>query len=389
LRQAIKLNNGIKKNMRTRWSWTSLRRSGNFWKLVLVIVVGVIALRPQVTDWFSVAPPSPAIERLAVATAMTPEAQQIFYRQVPTIEPKPVFFKSCQKANRADEKLIAFGCYVSNGRSGKIALQAVSDTRFQGIMEVAAAHEMLHAAYERLSASDRDALTPRLKKAAARVKDRRLISVLKQYEATDHALFTNELHSHLGTELEDLDDAELEQHYRRYFRDRHQVVSLAQQSQAAFRKIDDKSDQLKSEIDGLEANLKQTKQTLKASEQDLESSQQNLDTLHANLTGFKAQAEQSYRQGEGSPGLVTQFEQMRFSYNEQVNEHNERVQEHQAQVDAFKTQINRYKQKVNAYNTLAREERSLLAELDANPTTKSKTLIDDLSRSSFDRKGNK
>ena len=349
-----------------------------------MVIVGLIAARPQLSNWLPIAPPSPEIERLATTTAMTPEAQQIFYRQAPAIEPKPVFFQSCQKAaSKTDAKLIAFGCYVSNGRSGKIALQAVSDARFQGIVEVAAAHEMLHAAYERLSASERDALTPRLKQAALRVKDRRLASVLKQYEATDSQLFVNELHSHLGTELEDLGDTELEQYYQRYFRDRHQVVALAQQSQAAFRKIDDKSDQLKAEIDALEANLKQTKQTFKAEEQDLESSQQNLDTQHANLNNFKEQAEQSYRQGSGSPGLVDQFEQLRSRYNEQVRDHNERVQQHQIQVDAFKTQIDHYKQKVNAYNALAREERSLLAELDANPTAKTKNSIDDLSHSSF------
>ncbi len=385
--QAVLFSNGIK-NMRTRGSGRNLLRSKDAWKIGLVVVLGFVALRPQLANWFPVAPSSPEIERLATVTAMTPEAEQIFYRQTPAIEPKPVFFKSCQKAtSKTDEKLIAFGCYVSNGRSGKISLQAVADPRFQGIIEVAAAHEMLHAAFERLSPEERDALAPRLKKAALRVKDRRLASVLKQYAATDNKLFVNELHSHLGTELDDLGDAELERHYQRYFRDRHQVVAFAQQSQAAFKTLDDKSDHLKSEIESLEANLKQTKQTIKADEQDLESSQQNLDTLHADLISFKEQAEQSYQQGTGSPGLVTQFEQMRSRYNEQVREHNERVQQHRTQISEFKTQIDHYKQKVNAYNELAHEERSLLAELDADPLAKVKALSDELSRSPFTLKG--
>jgi phage shock protein A len=361
--------------MRTRRSWGDLRRSENVLAIFLVVAVGGLALRPQIANLIPVAPPSTEVEQLAQETTMTSEAQQIFYRQTPSIEQKPAFFEGCQKPGKIGEKLIAFGCYVSNGRSGKIMLQSVSDVRFQGIMEVSAAHEMLHAAYERLSQSDRDALAPRLKKAARLVKDRRLASVLEQYRKTDDQLFVNELHSHLGTELSNLEDPELEQHYQRYFRDRHQVVAFARQSQAALRQIDEKSDQLKAEIVNLEADLKQTKQSIKADEQALESSQQNLDTQHADLTNFKTQAEQAYRQGTGTPNLVTQFEQLRSSYNEAVRAHNDRVQQHQTQVDEFKAQIDQYKQRVNAYNALAHQEHDLLAEVDAKPAIPSKTVL--------------
>lgn len=75
-----------------------------------------------------------------------------------------------------------FGCYFTNGKSGKIAIQSVTDDRFQGVMEVTAAHEMLHAAYSRLSPSDRDKLTPQLKQAALQVQNDRLSSILKQYK---------------------------------------------------------------------------------------------------------------------------------------------------------------------------------------------------------------
>jgi hypothetical protein len=354
-----------------------LGRWQNSAKIVLVVAIGIFVFRPQIADWFKVSPPSEAVAQLATATTMTDDAQQIFYRQDPKIKPKPAFFQSCQKSGKLEEGLVAFGCYLSNGRTGKIFIQSVSDNRFQGIMEVAAAHEMLHAVYMRLSQAERDDLAPRLKTAARRVKDRRLLSVLQKYEKTDEALYVNELHSHLGTELGDLADPVLEQHYQKYFRDRQQVVALAQQSQATLRKLDRQAEQLKAEITDLETSLKSTKQTLKADEQALESAQQNLDTLQANLISFKEQAEQRYREGTGSPTLVTEFEQMRSNYNEQVREHNIQVEQYQTQFAEFKAQVDRYKQKVNAYNAVAREERSLFAELEANPMKSLKDKLDD------------
>jgi uncharacterized coiled-coil DUF342 family protein len=366
--------------MNTRWLRKNQLLSQNFWAILLVVALGVVTLRPHLVDWLNVAPPSPEVERLALVTTMTPEAQQIFYRQDPAIVPKSAFAEICQPVRKTSDSLILFGCYLSKGKSGKIAVQKVSDPRFQGIMEVAAAHEMLHAVYTRLSPSQRSTLTPQLEKAAQRVQEPRLAAVLKRYQATDTALYINELHSYLGTELGDLGNAELEQYYQRYFRNRHQVVALSHQSQSALRKLDDKAKRLKTEIDTLETNLKQTQQALKESEQNLESEQQSLDVLNSELLSLKEQAEQSYRQGVGSSTLVSQFEQKRFDYNERVGSHNSQVRQHLEQVDLFKGQVAQYKQKVSTYNEIAQEERSLFADLTVTPSSKRKDTSDDLSR---------
>lgn len=358
--------------MNTKWSRKNLFRSQNFWIIVLVAVISRIALHSQIDEWIGVAPPSAAIERLALASTMTREAQQIFYRQTPTIEPKQTFFKICQTKEKTNDTSIIFGCYFSNGKSGKIAIQSVTDDRFQGVMEVTAAHEMLHAVYSRLSPSDRDKLTPQLEQAALQIENDRLSGILKKYKQKDIALYVNELHSYLGTEIGYLGDVKLEQYYQRYFGDRQQVVKLADRSQEIVRKLDEKSQQLKPEIDTLEASLTQAKQTIKEHNLELGAKKRNLDTLQLDLMRFKEQAEESYRQGNGSPETVFQFEQKKSDYNQKVEEFNDRVGQQQDRVADFQKQFDIYKQKVNDYNAIAREEKALFADLKATPPVKLK-----------------
>jgi uncharacterized coiled-coil DUF342 family protein len=338
------------------------------WKTIaLVAVLGALGFGSRLAELIPVPPPSPEIKQLADATTMTPEAQQVFYRQKPTIQPKAAFKESCQQVDKLGEGQLLLGCYISNGRSGKIVIQSIRDARFNGMTEAIAAHEMLHAVYNRLSPSERDALTPRLKQATRRVTDRHLVKILKKYEeAGDSERFINELHSHLGTELEDLGDAELEQHYRRYFADRQQVVALAKNSQSALRKLDEQGDRLNAEIDALEANLKSGKLDLKTMRQSLDDRRQNLDTLHANLLQFQAQAGQTNPQDGSLSAAIEQFEQMKSNHNQQVREYNEQLQQFQDRVDRFNQQVADYKQKIKAYNDVNHEERSLLSELDSN-----------------------
>lgn len=377
--------------MKTKRSKKHPFRLHKFWIILLVAVLGWIALHQDFSrdlrklefsssstkisdylldisnEWIGVSPPSPEIERLAIATTMTPNAEQIFYQQTPTIEPKETFFKVCEKVGKMNDTLVLFGCYSGNRQSGKIAIRSVTDPRFEGIMEVTAAHEMLHAAYTRLSLAERDMLTPQLKQAARSITNERLSKVLKEYEEKDTALFINELHSYIGTELDNLGDPELEKYYQRYFRDRNQVVILAQKSQETVRKLDETANQLKSEINALEASLTQTQQTLKERDRNLEVQKQNLDKLRSDLVSFKEQAQQSYREDNASPGLSYQFEEMQFDYNEKVREFNEQLRQHLDNVSVFKEQLNNYKQKVNAYNEISHQERELFADFKANP----------------------
>jgi chromosome segregation ATPase len=336
----------------------SQKQSG--WGMIFIgTTVGVIAWNNQlIEDWLvPVPPPSGTIARLAESTTMTPKAQRLFYRQVPTIEQKASFMSRC----KVPEQGIMLGCYSYHDGQGKIVIQSVLDPRLQGVMEITAAHEMLHAAYQRLDQSTQKWLAPRLKRATRLVKDQRLAKILQQYATGNNdALYLNELHSHLGTELADLQDPELEQYYQKYFDDRTQVTALAQQSGAALKDLDTQADRLKPQIDTQEANLKQLKQELDTIENELKRSASNLEQLGTHLDQTKQAAEQAFHQGEQPLALVHQFEQEKAAFNAQVDDHNERVRQQKERVASFNQKVDAYKQNVQAYNRIATEERSLM-----------------------------
>ncbi|MCM1983205.1 hypothetical protein [Lyngbya confervoides] len=334
--------------------------------LAIAIFVGMLiifgATRNFLTPTYR--PSSPAIEQLAMATTMTPKAQQLFYGQDPKIEPKAQFHQLCRRSGRAAEARIILGCYTNDGYRGQIVIQSVTDPRLQGTMEVVAAHEMLHAAYQNLSLFERDRLAPKLKQAARRVQDPLLAGILADYAKGDPAIYLNELHSHLGSELGNLDNPDLERHYQQYFRDRQRVVAFARQSSQTLSQLDTEADLLVQEIDRLEADLKATKADLQRSAEALDASQDRLNTLKADLNRLKSETELALAQGD--PSLISQFEQARVNLNEAVVRHNDNVRSHQAQVAAFNQEVDTYQNKVAAYNQLARERRSILQPLQAD-----------------------
>src|SRR5438045_4204235 len=105
--------------------------------------------RQNVYDWWRlrnyVVPSN--VAALADDTTMDPLARKIFYVAHPALQERDTFRANCT----VDEKTIVLGCY----RSGiGIFVYDVNDPRLNGILQVTAAHEMLHAAYERLNTKE-------------------------------------------------------------------------------------------------------------------------------------------------------------------------------------------------------------------------------------------
>ena len=174
---------------------------------------------------------------------MTPEGREVFFSSSPKLRARAGFTLVCP----AKEKKQILGCYVG----GKIYILRVDRPELLGVMEVTAAHEMLHAAYDRLSNGERrriDALTTSFYAAS---QDPELKEIVERYPESDRI---NELHSFLGTQVADL-TAELERHYRQYFTDRSRVVTAHAQSDAVFDKIEARHGQLLAEITALAAEI--------------------------------------------------------------------------------------------------------------------------------------
>lgn len=183
------------------------------------------------------------VAAIAAATGMSQEGELIYRASTPQIEDDDDFNEHCSIEGGA-----VLGCYYE----GTVYVYAVTDERLAGTVEVTAAHEMLHAAYERLSSDERERVDALVDAAIAAIpEDDPVFEDLELYAPAQHA---DEWHSRLGTEFADL-SPELEEHYARYFVDRAKVVELHAQATALFNELRAQIDALVAEIDALDPVL--------------------------------------------------------------------------------------------------------------------------------------
>lgn len=214
--------------------------------VILAIAAVILLYRQQIIDQVSFRSyqPSAAMSTLASRAQLSDEGRFYLYASQPQIQDRTAFNTSCTTAK--SETTVVLGCYVSQ----RIYLFNVTDSRLDGIQEVTAAHEMLHAAYDRLSDSERGRVNALLETEAGKITDPDFVALMKEYEQSEPGERDNELHSIIGTQVSSL-APELEQYYSRYFTDRAAVVKLYTNYQAVFASIKAQQSQLVSDMDQL------------------------------------------------------------------------------------------------------------------------------------------
>ncbi|NJN49129.1 MAG: hypothetical protein HC805_04235 [Alkalinema sp. RL_2_19] len=325
----------------------------------------VVGNQATVEEWLNL-PPRPtsnAVEQLARATTMTRSAQRLFYRQDPSIEPKEAVLDRCRIADKG----IILGCYIRRGSWSKIAIQRVTDPRLKGTMEVTAAHEMLHAAYEQLRLSERGEIQIDLAITAKNIEREpqyaNLSKLLNQYRRNNPSVYDTELHSHIGTEVANLSPT-LERYYQRYFTDRQRIVKLSKQSIAIKGKLEQESNQLRPEIEQLETELKQLDQQLSQAEARLQETHARLNAQAVDLQQTKQAAELAFLQRLPQANQRrSEFEQRKAQFNDQVDQHNENARIQKERIADFNAKVAIYKQKIQRYNAVAKESRDILDSL--------------------------
>jgi uncharacterized protein YukE len=283
--------------------------------------------------------PPPEIAAMAAKTMMTDVAKRIFYVNQPTIENRKLSLNLC----KSSEHTIVLGCYVT---TKGIFLQSVTDPRLDGVMEVTAAHEMLHAAYQRMSLWQQSQLNQKLRSALAQLQNPRILKLIDAYNQQDPSSVDSELHSMLGTEVRAL-TSELEAHYRQYFTDRSQVVALSERYEGVFTAIRNKTKTLNQQLTSLRSELNRLGTQVKQQAQAVESERSDLKAA------ILANPNSDYR-----PRVAT--------FNQQVQSYNLLVSQLKAQTDT-------YNQMVTEHNSLALEEKSLVESLENESTVDSST----------------
>jgi hypothetical protein len=279
--------------------------------------------------------PPPQIVQLATDTTIDSYSRHLFYVYHPTLEDKASFSKDCA----VREATIVLGCYIA-GRG--IYLSNIDDPRLAGVVQVTAAHETLHAAYDRLSKGERARVNKMVEQAYDKLDDQRIRANIDQYKK-DGADVDNELHSILGTEVKNL-PPELEAYYKKYFDDRLKIVGYSENYEAAFTErknlvaeYDKELDSLKSQIDNLQASL---------AAQDAAISQEK-----ARLDSLRAQNKID-------------------EYNQGVDTYNAMIRKYNADVATARSLIDQYNSLVKKRNDIALEENELFNVISNTPQAK-------------------
>lgn len=303
--------------------------------VALVGLAGVLVWRQQaIEDWWRLRGYSApaAVAQLASEDAMTAEAKHLFYVNRPVVTAGSAFTGHCPAGS---EKTVVLGCYVSPDKG--IYVYAVTDTRLDGVEQVTAAHEMLHAAYRRLSTAERKKVDAMLMSYYDHgLTDQRIRDTIAAYKKSEPNDVVNEMHSVFGTEVSQL-PAPLEQYYRRYFTDRSSVTAYTANYQAEFTGR-------QAQIAAYDVQLKGLKQQIDANEASLKQQKASIDSESQQL------------QRERDQGMIA-------AYNSGVAGYNRSVDTYNALLVSTRNLINQYNDIVAARNAIALEEQQLAGEL--------------------------
>lgn len=238
-------------------------------------------VQDQITVWQY--QPSAEIQTFVGRSGMNDAGAFYFYASRPSLEEAAAFNAKCDKKEATTAVL---GCYDGQ----RIFVYNITDKRLDGIRTVTAAHEMLHAAYDRLPQSERENVNALLEKQYETLKnDDDFSERMKFYERTEPGQRDNELHSVIGTEVKNI-APELETYYRKFFADRSKVVALHEKYDAVFTQLKAKANGLTQRLDELSASIEADTARFNGDARQFEQDKNDF-TRRANGGGFDSQAQ--------------------------------------------------------------------------------------------------
>lgn len=232
-------------------------RAGYITSIVVVLIslaatLFLVVNRQSVIDHIAMwqYKPSAEIVTFADRADLSETGKFIFYASQPSLEGTQAFNAKCSRLERTTAVL---GCY--DGRI--IYVYDVPNPTLDGIREVTAAHEMLHAAYLRLSDNDRTKINALVESEYEKLRNNAdFAERMAFYARTEPGERDNELHSIIGTEVTSI-SPELESYYKKYFDDRSKVVALHTRYASIFASLQTRSDELSSQMTGLADAIEQ------------------------------------------------------------------------------------------------------------------------------------
>lgn len=224
--------------------------------------------------------PTAELGRYVAEAGLSRDGVMYLHASLPEVVPAFEFDRYC---SRSEPGIGVLGCYRLLEK--RIYLYDVTDDRLRAIEPVVAAHEMLHAAWDRFTVQERESLAILLEQAFAGLPDDHpLRDRLVQYEKIDPASRIPELYAIIGTEAADL-PADLEEHYSRFFTDRAKVVALAVE---VYRVFDELDQQLQALVADLEERLAVITERRDAYDRDSAVFRSDLEVYNDRVTRYNA-----------------------------------------------------------------------------------------------------
>lgn len=300
------------------------------------LVYGIVNAQ-DLHDWWRLRnyDPPARIAKIADDTTMSSQTKRLFYINHPQLDDKQTFRGNCP----VTEQSIVLGCYVN---TDGIFLLDVKDERLSGVVEVTAAHEVLHAAYDRLGDSERERVDKLAKEFFEGLENQRIKQTVENYRQRDASVVPNELHSILGTEVREL-PPELEEYYSQYFQDRQKIVGYSEQYEQTFIQLRQQVSQYDEQLKNLKSQIDSVQSEIKRLSSELRSDREELDRLLA--SGDKE------------------------SYNDRVPGYNQKVGSYNQLINQAKQLISSYNDLVEKRNALAETEEELQSKLDSSQLT--------------------
>lgn len=296
----------------------------------LLITAGVFAALnyQSIADTFSGLGYQPEGEMANIKTSLdlNGTGERIFNASQPSLKSRDEFNEAC---NSHEAGTSVLGCYANR----KIYIYDINSSELVGIKESTTAHELLHAAWARLSGGEKDRLGDLLNKVYEDEKYHELLSTdLKNYSDSERL---DELHSRIGTEIKNLPD-ELEKHYSEYFKDQDKIVGFYDSYIKPFNELKAQIESLSKAITDLRAsiNSKSTEYENRANTLNLEISEFNgcANTLNcfSSQSAFYSRRAELVAEQEAVNALYAETDALIKDYNSKVTEYNANILKNQS-----------------------------------------------------------
>lgn len=274
----------------------------------------------------------PAALTLEDDLELTNTGRFLYRASRPAVEPAATFNSLCRGVNR--EQTIVLGCYSQQ----QIYIYKITDQRLGGVQQVTAAHELLHAVYERLSNNERQAVNQLLNDQATRVTNPRLQQLLAQYQQSEPNSVINEMYSIFGTEVAEL-SPQLEAHYSKYFSNRQKIVDYSRTYEQTFTNLEKQIQDYTNQLENLKSKKESLETSLESQQRDIELSRQRLESLR-------------------QEGQIA-------AYNDGVAPFNAKIRSYNLALEQLQAVITNYNDVVSKRNAVATTQNDLSKQLDS------------------------